>query len=213
LKAALALLLALACAAAAAQSVTLQGMLGSKALLIVGDAPPKSVAPGETFQGVKVVSTAGDQAVVEIEGRRHTLRVGDAPASVGRGGGGGARGNRIVLPAGSGGHFHAQGAINGRAVNFMVDTGATAVSLSAQDAQRVGLNYQGGRRVQMSTANGHTTAWLVKLASVRVGDVEVYEVDAVVSQQPMPFVLLGNSFLNRFEMKRSNDQMILERRY
>lgn len=212
MKAALALLLALACAGAGAQSVALQGMLGSKALLIVGGAPPKSVAPGETHQGVKVISTAGDQAVVEIEGRRHTLRVGDAPASVG-GGGGGARGNRIVLPAGSGGHFHAQGAINGRAVNFMVDTGATAVALSADYAQRVGLNYQGGRRVQMSTANGLTTAWLVKLSSVRIGDVEVYEVDAVVSQQPMPFVLLGNSFLNRFEMKRNNDQMILERRY
>lgn len=212
MKAALALLLALACAGAGAQSVALQGMLGSKALLIVGGAPPKSVAPGETHQGVKVISTAGDQAVVEIEGRRHTLRVGDAPASVG-GGGGGARGNRIVLPAGSGGHFHAQGAINGRAVNFMVDTGATAVALSADYAQRVGLNYQGARRVQMSTANGLTTAWLVKLSSVRIGDVEVYEVDAVVSQQPMPFVLLGNSFLNRFEMKRNNDQMILERRY
>jgi aspartyl protease family protein len=212
LKAAFALLLALAWATAGAQSVALQGMLGSKALLIVGGGAPKSVAPGETHQGVKVLSTAGDQAVVEIEGKRHTLRVGDAPASVG-GGGGGARGSRIVLPVGSGGHFHAQGAINGRAVNFMVDTGATAVSLSAQDAQRVGLNYRNGRMVQMSTANGYTAAWLVKLASVRVGDVEVYDVDAVVSQQPMPFVLLGNSFLNRFQMKRDNDQMILERRY
>ena len=48
---------------------------------------------------------------------------------------------------------------------------------------------------------------------MRVGDVEIYEVDAVVSPQPMPFMLLGNSFLSRFQMKRENDQMVLERRY
>ena len=76
------------------------------------------VAPGETHQGVKVVSTSGDQAVVEMGGKRHTLRIGEAPASVGGKGGGQASGSRIVLTAGSGGHFMAQGAINGRAVQF-----------------------------------------------------------------------------------------------
>jgi aspartyl protease family protein len=208
----LAFVLAAASGIAAAQSVALQGMLGSKALLIVDGSPPKSVAPGESHQGVKVLSTLGDQAVVEIGGKRHTLRVGDAPASVG-GGAGPARGTRIVLTAGTGGHFMSQGAINGRAVVFMLDTGATAVSLSQSEAERVGLNYRQGRPVQMSTANGVAPAWLVKLASVRLGDVEVYDVDAVVSPAPMPFVLLGNSFLTRFQMKRDNDQMVLERRY
>lgn len=208
----LAFVLAAACGAAAAQSVALQGMLGSKALLIVNGSAPKSVAPGESHQGVKVLSTLGDQAVVEIGGKRHTLRVGDAPASVG-GSDGPARGSRIVLTAGSGGHFTSQGAINGRAVLFMVDTGATAVSLSQSEAERVGLNYRQGRPVQMSTANGVAPAWFVKLGSVRVGDVEVYDVDAVVSPASMPFVLLGNSFLARFQMKRDNEQMVLERRY
>ncbi len=66
-----------------AQTVMLQGMLGAKALLIVDGAAPRSVAAGDSHQGVKVVSTAGDQAVVEIGGKRHTLRVGEAPASVG----------------------------------------------------------------------------------------------------------------------------------
>jgi aspartyl protease family protein len=58
-----------------------------------------------------------------------------------------------------------------------------------------------------------TAAWKVKLHSVRIGDVEVYEVDAVVTPQPMPQILLGNSYLNRFQMKRDNEQMVLERRY
>ena len=65
----------------------------------------------------------------------------------------------------------------------------------------------------MGTANGVVPGWLIRLDSVRVGDVEVFGVDGIVSQQPMPYVLLGNSFLNRFQMKRENDQMVLDRRY
>ncbi len=197
----------------AAQTVGLSGMLGGKALIIVDGAAPKTIAPGDSFRGVKVVSTQGDQAVVEINGARHTLRVGDAPASVGGNGGAGAAGTRVVLTAGSGGHFFTQGQINGRAVQLVVDTGATAVSLSAADAQRIGLNYQSGQPVQMSTANGVIPAWRVKLASVRLGDVVVYDLDAVVSSGSMPYVLLGNSFLSRFQMTRTNEQMVLEKRF
>jgi len=206
-------LLLLACTAASAQSVALQGMLGSSALLIVNGGAPKAVATGATHQGVKVISTSGDQAVVEIEGKRHTLRVGEAPASVGGTGGASARGNRIVLTAGSGGHFMTQGAINGQAANFVVDTGATMVAMGAADADRLGLNYKAGQPGYSTTANGVAPAWRIKLGSVRVGDVEIYDVDAMVTPQPMPFVLLGNSFLTRFQMKRENDQMVLERRY
>ena len=65
----------------------------------------------------------------------------------------------------------------------------------------------------MQTANGVAPAWVVKLSSVRIGDVEIYDVDAVVGSQSMPYVLLGNSFLSRFQMRRDNDQMVLERRF
>jgi len=201
----------LACAAAAAQSVALQGMLGSKALLIVDGTAPKTVAPGDTHRGVKVISTSGDEAVVEIAGKRHLLHVGDAPASVGAGGA--VRGNRIVLTAGSGGHFTTQGAINGQAVQFLVDTGATSIALGVADAERIGLNYKSGEPAWGRTANGTVPTWRVKLGSVRIGDVEIYDVDASVLPGGMPYVLLGNSFLSRFQMRRDNDQMVLDRRY
>ena len=204
--------LALAAGSALAQSVALQGMLGTKALLIVDGAPPRTVAPGETHKGVKVVSTQGEQAVVEIGGKRHTLRVGDAPASIG-GGGSGPRGNKIVLSAGSGGHFFTAGSINGRPVQFVVDTGATSVALSVQDAERLGIDYKKGQPGRSSTANGTVNVYLVKLASVRIGDVEVYDVDGTVVPAGMPYILLGNSFLTRFQMTRQNDQMVLERRF
>ena len=213
MKVPLACLALLACAAAAAQSVSLQGMLGPKALLMVNGGAPKAVGAGDTHQGVKVISTSGDQALVEIGGKRHTLRVGETPANVGGTGGAAARGSRIVMSADSGGHFFTTGAINGRAVQFMVDTGATSISLGVPDAERIGLDYKSGQLGRSSTANGSVTIWTLKLDSVRVGDVEIHDVQASVLPARMPFILLGNSFLTRFQMKRENDQMVLERRY
>ncbi|MDH6168391.1 aspartyl protease family protein [Variovorax boronicumulans] len=205
-------LLAAVAAAHAASSVMLTGTIGSRAILIVNGAPPKTVAVGESFQGVKLVSLQAEQAVVELEGKRVNLRM-DTPVSIGGGGGSGGGGNRIVLPADSRGHYMTQGAINGRAVTFMLDTGATSIALSAADAERIGLDYSKGQRIQMNTANGVSQGYRLRLQSVRVGDVEVYDIDAVVSPQPMPFVLLGNSFINRFSMRRDADQMVLEKRY
>ncbi|MDM0083901.1 TIGR02281 family clan AA aspartic protease [Variovorax sp. J31P179] len=208
----LALLFAAACALAQAQSVTLTGTIGSRAILIVNGGAPKTLAIGESFQGVKLVSLQGEQATVEAEGKRVALRM-DTPVSIGGGGPAGGGGTRIVLPASSGGHFMAQGAINGRSVNFMLDTGATTIALSAADAQRIGLDFSKGQPVRMNTANGMSQGYRVKLGSVRVGDVEVYDVDAIVSPEPMPYILLGNSFISRFSMRRDADQMVLEKRF
>ena len=133
------LLAVLACmpAGALAESVALAGMMGGKALLVVDGTSPKTVAVGETHQGVKVISTLGDEAVIEQSGKRRTLRVGEAPVSTG--GSGAGRGSRIVLAESGGGHFMTAGQINGRAVQFMVDTGATSIAMSTLDAERAGI--------------------------------------------------------------------------
>ena len=203
----------LAGAAAHAQSVALAGMLGSKALLVINGTAPKTVAVGETHEGVKVISTSGDQAVVLQDSKRLVLRVGESPVNVrvSKGSSNG-NGNRIILLAGTGGHFMTAGQINGKAVQFMVDTGATTVAMGAQDAERAGVSFKTGQPVMMSTANGSVPGYRIKLDSVRVGDVEVFGVDAVVTPQPMPYMLLGNSFLTRFQMLRENDQMTLTKR-
>ena len=208
-----AMLLAAGTLVAHADSVMLTGTIGSRAILIVTGGAPKTVAVGETYQGVRLLSVQPDQAQVEVGGKRVGLRM-DSPVSVGGGGGGGGGGGtRIVLPVDSRGHFMAAGAINGRPVSFMLDTGATTVGMSAADATRIGLDYQKGQPVRMNTANGVAQGFRVRLNSVRVGDVEVYDVEAIVSPQPMPFVLLGNSFIGRFSMRRDSDQMVLEKRF
>jgi aspartyl protease family protein len=193
-----------------AQSVALSGVMGSKALLVVDGGAPKALAAGETHQGVKVLSVVGEQATLEIKGQRSTVRVGEAPVSQGAKPGG-SNGSKIVLPMGSGGHFFAQGLVNGRPIQFMVDTGATTVAMGMSDAKRMGIDYQKGLAVRMNTANGVAQGWKIRLNTVKIGDVEVYEVDAVVGPD-MPFALLGNSFLGRFNMNKTIDQMVLDKR-
>jgi aspartyl protease family protein len=201
---------ALCATGAFAQAVSLSGSLGDKALLMINGAP-RTVAVGSTVQGVKLISMAGGEAIVEVGGERQQLRLGGVQVSLGaapvEGGG-----SRIVLPAGPGGHFFTQGSINGKAVVFVVDTGATSVTIAQSEADSIGLKYRDGQRVMMSTANGTVPAYRITLNSVRVGDVQVYNVDAIVAPASMAQVLLGNSFLTRFQMKRDNDTMTLDKK-
>lgn len=210
LRAGLAALCLVAASASEAQTVSMSGRLGDKALLMI-DGSPRTVAVGATVQGVKLVSLTPEGSVVELAGKRHAVPMGGTPVSLGAGGGS-EGGTRIVLTAGSGGHFMTGGAINGRAVEFMVDTGATTVAMSAVDAERIGIKYRDGQRGMASTAGGVVPVYRVNLTSVRVGEVTVYGVEATVLQAQMPFVLLGNSFLNRFQMTRVNDVLTLDKR-
>ncbi len=201
-----------ASATAWAQSVQLAGRMGDRALLMV-DGKPHTLAVGASAGGVTLLRWAGDEAEVGIGTQRQRLRVGGSPAQLGgAAGAGGGGGREIVMTAGPGGHFTPQGSINGRAVRFVVDTGATAVALGADEAQRLGLDLSTAASGWSQTANGPVAVKLVTLSRVRVGEVEVSNVAATVLPQPMPFVLLGNSFLGRFQMRRDNDVMRLQLR-
>jgi aspartyl protease family protein len=94
----------------------------------------------------------------------------------------------------------------------MVDTGATLIALGRDDAERLGLDLRSARAGVSHTANGPVAVHMVTLDRVRVGEVELVNVAAVVLPAAMPFVLLGNSFLSRFQMRRDNDVMRLELR-
>jgi aspartyl protease family protein len=204
--------LLLAASAAGAQDVVLSGRMGDRALLVI-DGQPYTTAVGQTVAGVKLRGWAGDQAQIEHRGKTFTLSVGATPVRMGAGAPrSGGEGREIVLTAGPGGHFSTAGTINGKQVRFLVDTGATMVSIGKDDAERLGLDLSNARRGATQTANGPVQVALITLSSVRVGDVELSNVGAVVLPQPMPVVLLGNSFLSRLQMKRENDVMRLELR-
>lgn len=194
-------------------SLSLQGSLGQKAALLLINGEPRTVPLGQTVAGITLISLENDRAVVESGGKRQTLLLGASPARVGGSQAAGGSGRQIVLSSGPGGHFVASGSINGRATQFLVDTGATNVSLAQAEAERLGLNFREGRRVMTQTANGSVPAYLLQLATLRIGDVEVRNVDALVVPAQMSHVLLGNSFLTRFQMRRENDLMTLDLRY
>jgi len=205
--------IALACALAAlpagAQDVTLHGMLGSKALLVVDGGRPQAVAVGQSWQGVELLSASGEHAVVRVGGQELALRIGRTPVHVQ--GPQPAASSHLTLYANMAGHFLAAGSINGQPVQFMVDTGASYVALGQAQAEQLKLDWRRGRPVRMHTANGETRGWLIQLERVRVGDVTAHGVEAVVTPMGMPVVLLGNSFLNRFDMQRRGSQMLLSR--
>ena len=204
---------ALLAAGAQAQGsgVALSGRMGDKALLVI-NGKPRSLAVGAQADGVRLLGMDPGSALVEVGGQRLRLEIGATPVSLGSAAPPPGAGNRIVLPIGSGGHFTSAGNINGRPVMFMVDTGASLVALSQQEAQRIGLRFQDAPRGIVQTANGQVPVHRVRLSSIRIGDVQVYEVDAVVMPASMGMVLLGNSFLNRFDLKRDNSTMTLDKR-
>lgn len=192
-----------------AQDVGLAGLMGGKALLMVNGGEPQSVALGQSIEGVRLLSIQGDQAIVEINGRKRPLRVGQhavAPLPDDDSG-------KVFLTADGRGHFYSTGTINGVSVRFLVDTGATMISLGQSDARRIGLDLGKGQRGLSNTANGQIAVSLVKLDSVRLGNITLHNVDALVQQNEMPIALLGMSFLNRMEMQRDGSTMTLKKRY
>lgn len=190
-----------------AQSVAMTGVMGNKALLVINGHAPKALSANESHQGVVLVHVQGDSAIVDIQGQRQTLRIGDSPVSVGRGL---SSGRKVVLRADASGHFRENGWINNKPMQYMVDTGASVIGIGKNDAERMGINFLQGIPVTVRTANGNAQGWRIKLDTVRVGDITVHGADAVVSPQPMPFVLLGNSFLSQLHMTRQGNEMVLE---
>src|SRR6185503_701397 len=113
------------------------------------------------------------------------------------------------------GHFVIDGAVNGAHIRFLVDTGATLVSLSSQDAQRLGIDYRSGRRAAAVMADGRrVNSYNVKLDSVTVGDLTLLGVEGSVHEGPTTgYALLGMSFLGRTEMRREGPNLTLTKRY
>ena len=195
---------------ALAADVSLIGVFAGKAaVLAINGGEPRTVRVGQGAGGVAVVSVERDRAEIEVDGKRRQLMLGQHYRS------GSAADSRqsVTLAADTRGHFMSDGAINGGSVRFMVDTGASAISISAADAARLGLNYRKGRRVQIQTANGLAAAWLVQFDTVRLGGLELNNVEGVVLEAGMGFALLGMSFLNRVEMKRDGEMMTLTKRF
>jgi aspartyl protease family protein len=197
----------------AEDEIRVVGLSSGKAIVTLGSGgKPRVLRDGESLSStIKLIKATPESALFEISGKRRSLALGTSQLS-------NARSNftassSVTLVADSRGHFLTTGSINGAMVQFLVDTGATMVSIGMADARRIGVNYLEGERSSTRTANGVAPVYRVKLDIVRLGDITLNNVDALVHESEMPFVLLGMSFLNRVEMNRTGTDLTLTKRY
>jgi aspartyl protease family protein len=198
-----------ASAAAAAIDVQVVAITpGVSAEVTISGGAPIAIAVGETIEGVTLLSADRHGAVVRVNGVTRMLQL-----VAQRGSGGGGSGESVTLRADASGHFVADGSVNGTAVRFVVDTGATLTALSRGHADQIGIDYQHGTPVQTMTVNGVVRGWRVTLDSVQVGGSTERDVDAiVVDNDYLPIGLLGMSYLNRFDLQRNGSTLVLRRR-
>ncbi len=194
---------------AVAADIDLVGVFPGKAVLVVNGGNPKTYSVGNTIiDGIKLTGVGNESATLEADGKRQTLQLGghfnraapSGPASV-------------TLHADSRGHYFTQGQINGGAVRMLVDTGASTIALPSGDATRLGIDYKKGQLGYSQTANGIKPVYRVTLDTVRIGDIQMNQVDASVHEGGLPVILLGMSFLNRTDIRREGDRLTLSRRY
>jgi aspartyl protease family protein len=202
---------AVAATPAAATDVTVIGLFPGKAVVVIDRGAPRTLAVGQrTAEGVVLLSADSRSATLEIDGKRQVLEMGRHVETARESGG---RPSATLAPD-STGHFSAPGQINGSSVRFLVDTGATLVSLPASEARRLGIDLTGAKRAISQTANGPVAVYRVVLGSVKVGDITLYNVDAVVHESDaLGVVLLGMSFLSRTEMHEDGGNLVLQKRY
>lgn len=197
-------------AANAGTEVNVVGLFNGKAVLIVNGGKPKTYSVGEDSNGVKLIAADSATATLLIEGKLKQVVMGQA-ASVASSSSGV---ETVTLYANPEGHFVSDCFINGVALKFILDTGATMVALNSGDARYAKIDYKRGTPIQLSTANGVVTAYRVSLASLRIGGLTLNQVEAtVVEGGSPPIVLLGMTALNRMSMKRDDIALTLTKKY
>src|SRR5262249_39973358 len=148
---------------------------GQSADVVIENGAPVTLQVGETVDGVTLLSADRAGVVIAADGVRQALPLVADPSIEHA-----AESSSVTLSADARGQFLTSGTVNGRAVRFLVDTGATLTTLSRTEATRIGLDYSRGRITKVQTANGDAQGWRVSLGAVRVGDVTVRDVDAIV---------------------------------
>ena len=194
---------------ASAAKIDVVGVFPGKAVVSVDGGGPRSISVGDTVAGFKLVAVNGEVATFLVDGRRQTVAMGSYVAGTSDHGRATA-----VLGADGSGHYMAAGAVNGLSTRFLVDTGATMVVISAREADRLKLAYRQAPQSLAQTANGRVSYRMVKLDRIRIGEVELTNIEAGVLEGGYDGPnLLGMSFLSRTEVSRDGLSMVLTRRF
>jgi aspartyl protease family protein len=175
-----------------------------RAQVLVNGTAVRILRAGQTSpEGVRLVAAGKTRAVLEVEGKTLTLGIGQSTVAT------------VELKGDARGHFVTTAYINGVPTRALIDTGATSVAISTDEAQRMAISYAGAPRVRVSTAGGPRTGYRVMLATVSVGSITLQNVEGTVMEGgpgELSITLIGMSYLNGVDLRRAGDTLTLSRR-
>lgn len=197
--------------AQAAPAVRVVGLFKDRAVVLV-EGKQRTLRVGQTSpEGVKLVAADSESALLEYDGEefkglldgRVSTRT-RPPAT-----------EEVQIWRNTQGMYATAGSINGLPVSLLIDTGATQVAMNAAQARRLGIDYRVvGVPAAITTASRLEPAWAVTLDSVKVGEIELRNVEGVVLEGAQPeTVLLGMSYLGRLEIRNDGRLLTLQRKY
>ncbi len=199
----------------AIENIIINGLFKDKAVVTIDGKQQILKKNKLTPEGVKLVKSNSKEATIEIDGipKIFTLdeKIGNTfkttsdvkkPYSFKK---------TVTIKADAMGMYKTSGQINGKTVEFLIDTGATLVSMSSDLAKQLKIKYEKGKKIQMMTAKGPSIAYVVELNKVKIGDIELYNIAGSVSDDMSGRTLLGMSFLGKLGMKRKGRYLVLEK--
>ena len=206
------LVLLLSMASHAEPEIVIIGLFRNAVLAKI-DGKEQLLRVGETASGgVRLISADSSEAVLEIEGARKTYTINtaisasyqDAQAP-----------HTVTISPDTQGMYRVNGSINGFQVKFLVDTGATLISMNRTHARRLNLDYKRKGELALSkTASGDDEVYVMMLDKVMVGEILARDVHVAVHDSEYPDeILLGNSFLRQVSMRREGALMMLYDRF
>ncbi len=196
----------------AIDKVIINGLFKDKAIVTI-DGKQRVLKKGKASpEGVLLIESNSKEAIIEIDGQQETYPLGThigsdfAPPT---------GGEKLIIAPDSAGMYNISGTINGSSVPFVVDTGATLVSMNSVVAKKLGIDYKlDGKEGSSYTASGKDKIYIVNLKKVKVGDIELHNVEGAVHEGNFPVItLLGMSFLGKLDMKREGRIMELHKKY
>jgi len=197
--------------AGAADTVYVVGLFKDRAMVVIDGERKLLAVGGGSHAGVRLLSANSDSAVLEVDGvhgvytaeSRVQQPLVESPAA-----------QTQIWRDGSG-LYETIGSINGRLFSMLVDTGATQMAMNQHHARRLGIDYSiTGTPVRVSTASGEAYMYRVNLKTVRIGELQIRNVGALVMPGNYPDkVLLGMSFLKRVDIQNEGDRLTLRKKF
>ena len=199
-------LLGLLSAVAHASAIEVQGLLKNAAVIVI-DGVPVMLRAGESRGELTLISANSREAVVEINGRRQTLGISERISTEFAV----AAKREVAIARNARNAYTTYASINGQRFLVLLDTGASQVAMNSGDARRLGINYQQGEPLLVSTASGRARAYQTRLRSIDVGGITVSGVPAMVIEGDFPeTVLLGMTYLQHVELREAEGVLYLQ---